>query len=197
LKLLKVKVTTGKEVDAKLINAIGPDVVIVATGSDFSSPPITGIEKTVTATDVFLGNVRAGDRNIIAGGGATECEVALFLSKQGKEAVIVEMLSRLAGDIPLINRGDLITELMNADIQTFTNSKIVEVTDKDVVIVDNSQNIKRIEADMVILALGLSCQRKLAKELSSITEVYVIGDCAEPRRVGEAIKEGYRVGSTI
>jgi hypothetical protein len=46
--------------------------------------------------------------------------------------------------------------------------------------------------------MGLVSDIKLYKAVhEKVAEVNVIGDSVEPRRMGEAIHEGYRVGSII
>ena len=55
-----------------------------------------------------------------------------------------------------------------------------------------------VEADKVVLAMGMIPQVGLFQELrGKAPDVYLIGDSAEPRRVGEATREGYKVASTI
>ena len=193
-----VQVTMGHDVTARVIENTKPDAVIVATGSEVARPPIKGSGTAATATEVFLGRVQPGTKNIIAGGGATGCELALHISRQGREVVVVEMLPELATDIPLINRGNLVAELMDAGVDTVTESHIVEMMNNGVAVVDPNGNRKTIEGDKVILAIGFSSQRQLANDLKGLgVEVYVVGDSVRPRRVGEATREGYLAGATV
>jgi 2-enoate reductase len=53
-------------------------------------------------------------------------------------------------------------------------------------------------ADSVVIAAGLFGESKLAGELKGkINEVYTIGDCVSPRRIMEAVEEGFKTGLRI
>jgi hypothetical protein len=55
-----------------------------------------------------------------------------------------------------------------------------------------------LDAESIILATGSKSNGELAKQLAKeIGELYVIGDCAEPRKVYDAIHEGFQVGLKI
>ncbi|MFW6102850.1 MAG: FAD-dependent oxidoreductase [Chloroflexota bacterium] len=193
-----VQVMMGREVTQKVIETVKPDAVIVATGSEVARPPIQGSDKAATATDVFLGRVQPGTKNVIAGGGATGCELALHIARQGREAVVVELLPNVATDIPLINRGNLVAEMQDAGVSIVAESQIVEMKAGGVDVVGPDGTRSTVEGDRVILAIGFSSHRGLARDLEGMgIEVYVVGDSVQPRRVGEATREGYLAGAAV
>jgi hypothetical protein len=50
----------------------------------------------------------------------------------------------------------------------------------------------------VIIAVGMVPSKELAEELKSkVKQVYLIGDCAEPRLIKEAIGEGFQIAWEI
>ena len=56
----------------------------------------------------------------------------------------------------------------------------------------------QVSADTVILALGVCSEDRLAKTLKDrIDEIYVVGDCAKPSKVGEAIHSGFMAGYRV
>ena len=55
----------------------------------------------------------------------------------------------------------------------------------------------RFPAETVIIALGLRPNRELAEALQDREEVYLIGDCVEPREALDAVWEGFEVGRTL
>ncbi|HSR10667.1 MAG TPA: FAD-dependent oxidoreductase, partial [Thermodesulfobacteriota bacterium] len=194
-----VKVVLGTEISPAALAEDNPDAVVVATGSTAFRPNIAGIEKgnAVSAIDVLLGKADAGSRPIVAGGGAVGCEVALYLARQGKQVTLVEMLPQIAADVPPL-RNALVAQLAEAAVKIQTNTKIAAVTDKGVTAISADKNIVEITGDKVILALGLVPDDRLYKAVhEKVSEVYVVGDSVEARRMGEAIHEGYRVGSII
>ncbi len=57
---------------------------------------------------------------------------------------------------------------------------------------------RRVEVDSAILALGLTPNQELLKPLKeNFGNVYVIGDCLEPRKIYQAIHEGAFAGRAI
>jgi len=73
------------EVTLDVVKEFNPDIVIAATGSIPSKPPIKGIERNNVyfANDVFSGDAPIGKNNVIIGGGATGVELAMHIAKFG------------------------------------------------------------------------------------------------------------------
>lgn len=199
MNILSVKVKSGKEVTARVLDTEKPDTVVVATGSASFRPNIPGIEKPIVATaiDVLLGKAASGNHPIVAGGGAVGSELALYLAQQKKDVTLIEMLPQVATDVAPV-RNALITQLADAKVKIITGTKIVAVNDDGVTAVSPEKNLVNISGDKVILAMGLVSDNKLYEKVrEKVREVYVIGDSVEPRRLGDAIHEGYRIGSVI
>ena len=194
-----VKVVLGIEVAAAKLAEVKPDAVIIATGSTSFLPNIPGIDKPIvsSAIDVLLGKATSGNRPIVAGGGAVGSEVALYLALQGKEVTLIEMLPLIASDVIPV-RNPLIAQLTDAKVKILTNTKIVAVTDSGITAISADKNLVDIVGDKIILAMGLVSEMKLYEAVhKKVAEVYVVGDSVEPRRMGEAIHEGYRAGSAV
>jgi len=64
-----VKVVLSKRADAKLLEELKPDVVVIATGSKPLVPKIPGVENAILADDVLAGRVSVGRRVVVVGGG--------------------------------------------------------------------------------------------------------------------------------
>jgi thioredoxin reductase len=87
---------------------------------------------------------------------------------------------------------------MDHSVEMLTNYRIIEVTDSGVIAIDRGQHVLDLDGDRVVLAIGLVPDKALYEQLKGAArEVYVAGDCVEPRRVGEATREGYVIGSTV
>ncbi|MDP2951869.1 MAG: hypothetical protein Q8O76_00955, partial [Chloroflexota bacterium] len=55
-----------------------------------------------------------------------------------------------------------------------------------------------LEADTVVLATGARPDAGLAGALKGkVSEVYLAGDCVEPRGIREAIHEGFQIAQSI
>jgi len=197
---LGVKIELGKEVTVQMVEEAKPDVVIVATGSSPLIPKVPGIEKpiVVTATDVLLGKAKVGKKVVVAGGGLVGCEAALFLAGEGKEITIVELLPEIAIEVEMISRAVLFEKLTERSVKWLTNMKIEEITDEGIIALDKEQKKRTIEADTVVLALGLKSNNELYKALEGkVPELYAIGDCVKPRKIIDAIREGFFIGREI
>ncbi len=196
---LGVTVVLGRELTPNELAEFKPDAVVIATGSTSFCPNVPGVEKPIVATaiDVLLGKAGPGEHPIVAGGGAVGAEVALYLAQQGKDVTLVEMLPTIASDVvPL--RNALIAQLGDAKVKILTDTKIAAITDNGVSAISAGKTTVNISGDKVILAMGLVSDMKLYQAVhEKVAEVYVVGDSVEPRRMGEAIHEGYRVGSVI
>ena len=150
-------------------------------------------KNVVWAGEVELGRVKIGERVLVAGGGAVGCEVANFLAERGKNVTIVEMLDTVGLDMDSWIWACLSAELVKRSVKILKSTKIEEVTNEGVMLVDRTWNRTYLKADTVVLALGLKASNALAGELAGrVREVYTIGDAKLPRRVQEAIFDGFR-----
>lgn len=195
----QVEVKLGHEVSLESIEEKKPDVVIMATGAIPIVPDIPGAKgsNVVTAFDVLAGYKEVGEKVVIVGGGMVGCETAEFLAERGKNVTIVEMLKRVGNDIgPATRRGTLV-RLEKSKVRIETNVKAEEITDKGLRgIRDGSSEF--FESDSIVLAMGTRPDKRLAKELEGkVTELHLIGDCVEPHRIMEAIKDGFHIAREI
>ncbi len=82
---LKIPVVLSTAVDKALIEAMNPDVVLLATGAKPLLPPIPGLDlpHVLDAWDVLENKAATGQRVAIIGGGAVGVETGLFLAEKG------------------------------------------------------------------------------------------------------------------
>lgn len=197
---LGVTIELGKEATPELIQAAKPETVLIATGS---MPIISGIPgvkkaKVVTAVNALLGKRKTGESIVVIGGGLIGCETALYLAQKGKKLTIVEILDSVMRDMSPQNRVHMLKLLADAKVEILTETKVLEITDEGITIADKLGKRSTLEADTVVLALGLKPKEKLLKSLADkVPEVYAIGDCLEPRRVINAIWEGFHTARQI
>ncbi len=196
LKKMGVEIKLQVEATPELVKKAKPDKVIVATGSTPIIPNVRGIEKPIVATciDVLLGKKGTGESVVVIGGGLVGCETALWLASRGKKVTIVEALSGMARGVYQANRVMLFDMLKANKVQIVTNTSLDEVTDDGVSVISREFKRQTIMCDTVALALGLKPQAELYESLrEEITELYVAGDCKEPRKVMDAIWDGYHI----
>jgi 2,4-dienoyl-CoA reductase (NADPH2) len=76
-------------------------------------------------------------------------------------------------------------------------TKLVEISE-DSVIVDTEQGKESIPADTVIIAVGSQSVDDLAQEVKrNRTQVITIGDAKEPRKITDAVRDGFDTALNI
>lgn len=195
-----VQVKLNIDATAKIVAEKNPDAVVIATGGIPVMPDIPGIDKpnVVTARDVLAGKAKAGQNVVIIGGGIVGCETGHYLAKQGKTVTIIEILRRIASDMFPMARRRLFDGLRSKKVTLLTSATCEEIG-KDIVHVTTAEGGKKtIRADTVIIAVGYRANERLYKALKGkVPNLYCIGDSSEPRRILEAISEGYLTGLAL
>ena len=179
------------------------------------------------AHQVLRGEMWPRGRVVVIGGGATGCETAhwlaeadtidaetlkflfvhraespevlLQLAAQSRRPItILEMLPHLGQDISRSTRWTIIESLRRLRIRMKTDTKVKEITDTGVLAERNGRE-EDFPADSVIIAIGARSNDTIFKELEAQGgyELYRIGDAASPRKVMNAISEGYETAIKI
>lgn len=201
MKKLKIKVQLKQVVTPRYVQRLKPDVVIVATGVAPWVPDIPGVQgpKVVKAWDVLERKKKVeGTSVVVAGGGTVGCETALFLASPGRKVTIVEMLDGIALDMEPITRMDLRAKIEKAGIEVLLRKTLKLITEDGVIILDDGGKEELIQADRVVLALGVKPNNFLSKKLEGrIAELYVIGDSCQAGKIIDAVYDGARVARLI
>jgi 2-enoate reductase len=198
-----VEIKMGTEASVETVIQENPDVVIIATGSKVTIPNVPGVmsDKVVTCIDILLGKKQAGENVVVIGGGLVGCETALWLAQDGKRVTLVEMLPQLMSGgirVPPMNKTMLLDLLIFYNVVTLTGCTMQAIKDEGVVVKNSKYEEKRIQADTVLLAVGLSPVNALYHSLiDKFPEVYDIGDCQEPRNIMAAVWNGYELGRAL
>ena len=203
LKKLGVEILLNTRAAPELLGELKPDAIVIATGSRPLIPRIPGVENAVIADDILIGKASVGRSIAVIGGGLVGIEISLHLATEGKTVTVIEALPEVARDIEPISRMALTRPgglLERHGVRVLTNSIVVEIWRGGVEILTPPFERKSIEADTVVLATGriqnldqnlVEATRKVSKE------VYVIGDARSPRKIIDAIHEGFTVALDI
>lgn len=178
--------------DARLLAELLPEVVVVATGAVPKSPSgFSGDGMVVQAVELLAReHPGTGKRVLVAGGGVTGCETALYLAACQNQVVLVEYSGKLATDLDKMSRRDLLASLEKAQVEVITGHTLKYVDPGHAVIEDDSGKQESLRVDQVVLALG-------AERYDPVTEtarllvprIYIIGDAARPRNIEAALYE--------
>ena len=178
-----------------MVKELNPAGVFVACGATPIIPPIPGIDskKVVTAEDVLSGRAATEGKVAVIGSGLTGCETAEKMAEEGHPVALVEMAKTIgAGIYPSILM-DIMGRLQAHQPQILPGHKMAAVTEKGVLTINVATGEKvEIEADTIILALGVTPRRSLVEEFeAAFKEVRVIGDAARGGRIVEAVEDGF------
>jgi 2,4-dienoyl-CoA reductase-like NADH-dependent reductase (Old Yellow Enzyme family)/thioredoxin reductase len=188
------------EVTTQDIQALNPDVVVLATGSLPVIPPVDGIDRSVVLTyeNVLDGTPPSFKHAVIIGGGATGLELALYLTEYGCRVRVVEMLAEIGEGLETMTKKILLTRLKEHGVKILTETRLVRIEREGAVIARSDDTEILIEAERVILATGTRpCNHLYPKVKSLGYETHRIGDCLETRSAKEAIYEGAVLGRSI
>lgn len=202
LSLLQVPIKLNTAFTKETEKAEKPDAVIVATGSEAIKLKLSGADRqnVLPAEDILMDIDKAGKRVSIIGGGLVGCELAYELALDGREVTIIEMTPEIMGgphNIPFPNY-DMLKDLLNFNkVKIITSSKVTSI-DNDGVTVECDNNIIKIAADTVVIAVGYKAETSLMDELSESTaDIYQIGDSRKASNIMSAIWDAYEIARGI
>jgi pyruvate/2-oxoglutarate dehydrogenase complex dihydrolipoamide dehydrogenase (E3) component len=195
LKELKVVVVLNKEADINSVINEKAHAVILATGSKPYIPRIPGADRAevITSLELLSGEKTAGEKVVVIGGGTIGCEIAEMLASEGKRVTVLEMLPRIGTDIGPTERFIMISSLREKGVDLQVAAEATGISASGVEAVCDG-NPGLFEADTVIIATGMQPENALFSALAGkLPGVYSIGDCVQPKRIGEAVKDAYRI----
>lgn len=190
-----VNIKLNTEVNEQTIIDLNADEVIIATGS---VPATLSVEnegiQIVQAIDILGGNVLAGQKVLIVGGGLVGIETAEYLLSQGRAATVIEMTDNVGSDHHPSIRYFINKTLQQGGVEVLTNTKVEKFT-KDGAICSTTEGERVFSGyDMVALAVGANPYNPLEKKLKGkVKSLHIIGDAKQPRRIIDAVEEGARL----
>ncbi|MEM2313040.1 MAG: FAD-dependent oxidoreductase [Candidatus Nezhaarchaeales archaeon] len=173
-----------------------PDVIVIATGARFTAEKVPGFDRpnVVSAVDVLEGRVETGEKVVVWGGKGAGIVTALYLANKGRKVSMVCMDRRVGRDVNPSYVWRYIQKLNQLGVRVYRNSSIERITE-DGVIVKAPYDVRiPIAADTVIYAEREAVADLVEAARAVCPEVYVIGDALVPRRLQNAIHDGYRIG---
>jgi 2,4-dienoyl-CoA reductase-like NADH-dependent reductase (Old Yellow Enzyme family)/thioredoxin reductase len=200
-----IKVYLEKTVAIQDIVASDADVIIISTGGLPAIPDIPGVRSGLkqgnvcTAWDVLSGkNSIQHQVALIIGGGSVGCETALFLIRENSKVIIAEMLDDICCDLDVINRLDVKARLDEQGVEIKLNCKLECIEDDIITLMNKEMEEEKLRPDIVVLAVGTVACNDIANRLvAKDREIYITGDCYKPRKLTEAVYEGFLVAQKI
>lgn len=198
-----VKIVLQHELTAEELVALRPDAVILASGAAPALPAIPGINKRIVSNgvDVLLDKGAPGHRPIVVGGGMVGCETAEHLAQKGKRVKLVTRRGEDGLAVGMSTRARqwfLSSVWSNLTVEVIPYCQFTEVVDEGLMVTDKQGDRRLIEGDMVVFCTGMASRNELAQALrGKVAQLYIVGDCLEPRKIMEAVREGYEAGLKV
>lgn len=138
-----------------------------------------------------------GSKVVIVGGGFAGCQLGELLGEKGKKVVILEESGNVGTDIGPTTKWVVLKRLKEFDVRIERNAKIEEITDKGVKF-ESAGSSEFLEADTVVVTGLVKSNGTLARRFGeAVPALHSIGDCVEPRKILNAIDDGFRVAIEI
>jgi len=191
-----VTVKFNTKVDLDMINSENPDIVVVATGSAPIIPDIPGVDKAYvfTAEKVLMNPEIVGDNVVVIGGGSVGIETAELLSDLQRKVSVVEMTREILSDMAPLLKAGLMARIAGSHIKVMTHEKVLEIKNHEVITDKRSFD----GVDSIILAVGYESDNALVNALKDSQIHYtIIGDAVKPRKIFEAVKEGFETAYNL
>ena len=217
IKKLGVESHLGTEISPEFILREKVDAVVVATGSVPRKTSFTGIPRfdgqnadpkgvdqdhVLTSWDLLENEVEVGKRVIVAEDGEGNWKgisIAELLLDRGKEVIFLTPFE-FAHDLTAERKTPLLRRLLkkNPTIVPYSMIKAINGSDVTVYNIYSRQETVFKGIDHVVLAYYHKANDELYFSLKGrVSELYRIGDCVAPRMIGDAIRDGERVGRLL
>ena len=161
-----------------------------------------------------------GENVVVVGGNATGCETALFIASMGvpdaetftflqfhgaespdaaasllhgagRNVTIIDLAPRLANNAGKTSRWSLIKTLKLLRVNMRPSVKLLEIN-RDSVLVETANGEESIPADTVVMAVGAASVNLFSdSNMGDAIKVIPIGDAKSPRKITDAVKEGF------
>ena len=188
-----VRIMLDTEATPELAGELGPDHIIVATGSVPVVPAfLKGHEKARHALSIYFDpETVKGGNIVIIGGGLVGVEAGLHLQNIGKNVTILEIEDICARDAVNSYRRGVMYKAEELGLNMITGAHCEEVTDSGVKYTKDGAAFFA-PADSVFYAVGMQSNEQPYFDLYDMAPFVVeAGDCKKVGKVAGAIHSGY------
>lgn len=214
-KLHNLFVFCNTQATTELVKSLNPDIIVNATGSEPTLPPIRGLHELVDKEDSHVATVlkmieripeypehMEGRKVVIIGGGAVGLDVMEFFTERGAQVSMVEMLPMIGNGLDPVSRCDIHAKLKKYQVEQMVNTMLQEVRNDRFIVKTPQDEIKELPFDYGFICLGMKASTPVLKELEETfsdtnVEIINIGDSRRARRIIEGTEEGRNILSVL
>lgn len=214
-KLHNLFVFCNTQATTELVKSLNPDIIVNATGSEPTLPPIRGLHELVDKEDSHVATVlkmieripeypehMEGRKVVIIGGGAVGLDVMEFFTERGARVSMVEMLPMIGNGLDPVSRCDIHAKLKKYQVEQMVNTMLQEIRNDRFIVKTPQDEIKELPFDYGFICLGMKASTPVLKELEETfsdtnVEIINIGDSKRARRIIEGTEEGRNILSVL
>jgi len=186
-----VAIEIERECTEATLAAAGLDAVAIACGAGFAQFPSVS---SLNPFEIIAKGKKPGRAALIIGGDGVGLATAVYLLRQGDyNLTIVERSGRLGRDVSPFYLWRYLKLFRERGVALLTKAEATPGPGSTVYI-STPKGESVIEVDDIIVAIRQTPE-DIGREFSKwVPEVYVLGDAKRPRRLHNAIHDGYRLG---
>jgi len=126
------------------------------------------------------------------------CETAEVLVECGRQVIVTKRGSEMATGVGPLLRQYFLDRLREKGVRFLPGVRYVSARPGCLTVKTADGALLQLEVDTIVTAVGFAADPRLYHALEgSVPEVYLIGDCASPRSIVDAVREGYDVGIRV
>jgi 2,4-dienoyl-CoA reductase-like NADH-dependent reductase (Old Yellow Enzyme family)/thioredoxin reductase len=184
------------------IDKTAPDAVLLATGSLPAMPVIKGFSRTrmpvYTVVEVMAGEMPAGDRMLVLGGGQSALMLADHLAEAGKTVTVLNRGRHFAAEMSSNDRFYLRERLNCHGVELYKNVVVDCFHSWGVLFRCGDQTYEMGGLDALVVSEGMTPIRQARSLFDGRgIDVHLIGDAREARNLMLAISEGEEIARTL
>ena len=209
-KLHNLFIFTNTGATAELVKSLNPDIIVNATGSVPTLPPITGLHDLVDKDGTNVATVlkmierlneypkdMSGKKVSIIGGGAVGLDVVEFFVPRKADVTIVEQKSHFGENLDFITKTGSIEFMNKNKVNQYPNASLLEVKDHSFIVRHDYKDLE-LDFDYGFVCLGMRANAPILdavrKEFEDEdVEIMNIGDSVRARRIIEGTEEGRNI----
>jgi len=189
-----VDIRLASECTPEILAKEGADVVVFANGAGVAKPTFLAGRAVLTPEEIMAKGVKPSRRSVIIGGNGVGLGVAVYLLRTGEyELTVVEEGARLGRDVNPFYLWQYVRLLKEKKVTLIAGARILGIEGQRL-LVSGPSGQRTIEFDGIISAVQ---EPSKAWQPVPGRESYSIGDAKQPRRINNAIHDGYRMGMKI
>lgn len=207
-KLKNLFIFKNNDTTVEQVKSLNPDIIVNATGSNPTLPPIKGLLELVDKDDSNVATVikmierletypedMKGKKVAVVGGGAVGLDVMEYFTEKGAEVTIIEMLPMIGNGLDPITKCDTAAKMKKYNVRQMTNTALQEVCNDKFIVKNPEGEIENIDFDLGFICLGMRANTPIIDDLKEAfddtnVEIYNIGDSKRARRIIEGTEEG-------